>query len=206
MVLLQPEDIINLYGFDYKMVTIVAVVRNIDISSTKYTYELEDLTGKMSAHLWVEEEEKTNIPNIMLNSYVRVVGAVRSQNQTKSIMLFKIQPVHGINEVNTHYLEVINARYMAEEYSRGGKGNVKEEAFKMEVDEIASAAGTGLKGKEDVVFKFIMSANDGGKSRDDIEKNFPKITATEINTIIERLVQEGNIYTTIDQDHFSACF
>lgn len=54
----------------------------------------------------------------MLNSYARVIGAVRSQGGNKSIMIYKIDTVKGINEVNTHYLEVLNARYMAEEFAK----------------------------------------------------------------------------------------
>ena len=54
----------------------------------------------------------------MLNSYARVIGAVRSQGGNKSIMIYKIDSVKGINEVNTHYLEVLNARYMAEEFEK----------------------------------------------------------------------------------------
>lgn len=208
MILSQPtgEDIINLFGMEYKMITIVAVVRNIDISSTKYTYELEDLTGKISSHLWVEEDTH-KIPNIMLNSYVRIIGAVRSQNNVKSIMLFKIHAVSGINEVNTHYLEVVNARYMAEEYSRGGGGNaVKEGVTNMEIDG-PSATGETLQGKELAILKVIRaSADESGKSREDIQNNFSKIPANEIRTIIDKLVYEGHIYTTVDQDHFSACF
>ena len=42
----QPDDVIDLYGFEYKMVTVVAIVRNIEHTSTKITYQLEDITGK----------------------------------------------------------------------------------------------------------------------------------------------------------------
>jgi replication factor A2 len=41
----QPDDVIDLYGFEYKMVTVVAVVKHIEHTSTKITYSMEDITG-----------------------------------------------------------------------------------------------------------------------------------------------------------------
>lgn len=45
MIYTQPDDVIDLYGFEYKMVTVVAIVRNIEHTSTKITYSMEDITG-----------------------------------------------------------------------------------------------------------------------------------------------------------------
>jgi replication factor A2 len=41
----QPDDVIDLYGMEFKMVTVVAIVRNIEHTSTKITYSMEDITG-----------------------------------------------------------------------------------------------------------------------------------------------------------------
>lgn len=35
----------KMWGFEYKMITAVAIVRNIEHSSTKITYTLSDITG-----------------------------------------------------------------------------------------------------------------------------------------------------------------
>lgn len=43
---LQKEDVVKMWGFEYKMITTVAVVRNIEHASTKITYLLEDRTGE----------------------------------------------------------------------------------------------------------------------------------------------------------------
>lgn len=45
MIYSQPDDVIDLFGFEYKMVTVVAIVRNIEHTSTKITYSMEDITG-----------------------------------------------------------------------------------------------------------------------------------------------------------------
>lgn len=74
--------------------------------------------GQIDAHLWLEEGETLNMPLVMLNSYARVVGSIRNQGGTKTIMIFKIDPIRSINEVTTHLLEVLDARFKAEEYSK----------------------------------------------------------------------------------------
>jgi replication factor A2 len=211
LILQQQEDIIKFYGFEYKMVTVVAVLRNIDQTTTKITYDLEDDTARIQAHLWMEENDAQQ-PNIMLNTYVRVVGAVRSSGGTKTIMVFNIHPISGPNEVNTHRLEVVNARYQAEAYANGDKGAGSEKkmvsgSVKMEVD--TSNLQKAVDGKDKAILELVGTygtEHEAGCSREEIYNKFPKIPRTEIDSIIDRLSTDGNIYSTIDMDHFLACF
>jgi replication factor A2 len=53
----QKDDIIKSWGFEYKMITAVAIVRNIDHSSTKITYALEDITGEREIRLTLTESK-----------------------------------------------------------------------------------------------------------------------------------------------------
>lgn len=45
-ILSQTEDTTKMWDWEYKMVTSVALVRNIEHSSTKITYTLEDFSGE----------------------------------------------------------------------------------------------------------------------------------------------------------------
>jgi len=211
---LQKDDLVKMWGFEYKMITLVAVVRNIDHSSTKITYALEDFSGRINAHLWVEEGDAPTSSGIMLNTYARVIGAVRQQSDVKSIMIFKIQPAKGINEVSTHYLEVINARYQAEEYFRGGTGS-GEAGFKMDVDhhgdkKFSADAQSEPTGKDLVVFNVIkasaLTKPDSGISRQELCRKFPHISDAEMSSILQKMAIEGHVYNTFDPDHFLPCF
>lgn len=214
----EDSDTFTFFGQEYKMVTIVAVVRNIEHSSTKITYELEDMSGRIMAHLWVDEDAPSN-QNIIINSYVRVVGGVRSQNKQKTIMIYKIHPVSGINEVNTHLIEVVNVRYAAEENAGGkAKGDMKMDVDSASGSVVGNGAGgdqhnddtDGLNAKEKVIFNLIRSAlesdNVEGFHRDEICKRFPHFSRGEIDAMLLKMSTEGLIYTTIDTDHFQACF
>lgn len=223
-----------MWGFEYKMFTTVGVVRNIEHSSTKITYSLQDKTGKITvmiysetqsqllnnfsgqinAHLWVEEGDSPSSSAIMLNTYARVIGAVRQQGDVKSIMIYKIHPVKSINEVSTHYMEVVNARYQAEEYHKGGTGSstVKSSQGKSEAPAAFGTQSTqgGPQGKDVVVFKAIQQSGETsperGISRKELYAKFPNFSVGELDKIIDKMSGEGHIYSTLDNDHFMACF
>lgn len=166
----------------------------------------------------MEEGEAPADAGIMLNTYARVVGAIRQQGDVKSIMIYKIHAAKGINEVaTTHYLEVINARYQAEEYYRiekgGGMGNV---AVKPEIkQELSQAAGgstneSGPSGKARILFNAIRpvdeTQSESGIHRNELKKRFTQFTSAEIDNMLEQMSSDGHIYSTIDTDHFLACF
>jgi replication factor A2 len=99
--------------------TCVAITTFFAHSSAQLSLQL--LTGTINAHMWVENSNEAD--NIVVNQYAHVFRKIRHQNDdTKSILIAKIQPVSGVNEVSTHYMEVVNARYQAEEYYKNGGG------------------------------------------------------------------------------------
>lgn len=207
----QKDDVIEMWGFTYKMLKLVAIVRDIEHSSTKISYALEDITGKITAHLWVEEGEAPASTGIMLGTYARIIGAVRQTGDNKSLMIYNIQPAKGLNEVSTHYLETIHSRYKTEDIYRGGSGNLK--GFGMATDskmEVDVSASQQPKGKQLAVFQAIQAASQAnpeiGVNRGDLAKKFPHITAQELAKIVDDLSAEGNIYSTIDPDHFLSCY
>ncbi|XP_065081552.1 replication protein A 32 kDa subunit [Ochlerotatus camptorhynchus] len=202
---------IQLFGIHYSMITFVAIVRNIDHSSTKITYRLEDHTGQVDAHLWLEEGETMHVPGIVAHMYARVVGSVRHQGGSKAVMIFKIDPVSSPNEVTTHLLEVLNARYKGEEYSKSGSGGGGEMSGASGEKPSASSGGfmetdgntMGLTGKQLAVYKAIKShISDIGISRQELQKKFAHINGTEMQSITDYMTQEGIVYTSVDSDHF----
>lgn len=182
------------------MCSFVAIARNVDISSTKMTYRLEDHTGVIDAHFWLEDSDggNANAPQIILNTYCRVYGTVRTQNDRKTVMLFKIEPVTTINEVTTHLLEVLNARYTAEklakenstEYSSEFAGSlangfgglaVNNNAPKPSTASVSAASTTGMKGKDLAVFEAIRQfKGERGLSITELLRKFNHINEPEM--------------------------
>uniref|UniRef100_A0A182IPM5 Replication protein A C-terminal domain-containing protein n=1 Tax=Anopheles atroparvus TaxID=41427 RepID=A0A182IPM5_ANOAO len=207
-VLDSSEGGISMFGNQYAMITLVAIVRNVDYSSTKVTYQLEDHTGRIDAHFWLEEDGAVNTPSIVPHSYARVVGSVRNQGGTKAIMIFKIDQVSSPNDVTTHLLEVLHSRYKSEENSKrkvessiDSNSNATSNGGFMETDSVG--ASLGLNGKQLAVYKAIKShVSDIGISRKELQAKFNHINASEMQNITDFMTQEGMIYTTVDADHF----
>ena len=156
--------------------TFVGIVRNIEHSSTKITYTFEDYSGKLDAFLWLEEGDNLQSPHVLLNSYARVVGSVRSSSGVKSVMIFKILPIKTINEVSTHYLEVLMARYKGEQF---GKKVGSESTMMVDPGVSMSQAEDiiGLKGKELAVYQAIKAhGGEIGMNRTEILEKFPSLT------------------------------
>ncbi len=192
-----------MFDITCKLVKLIALVRNIEHSSTKITYRLEDFTGQIDGNVWLDEEDTLKNPQIMLNNYAEVIGSVRTTNGVKNIMIFKISSVTTVNEVNTHWLEVLGNRYMAEEYCKvilfinfnirffnffllkKGAGNV---AFNPSSTNTGGNAGgtmnfddTGLKGKPLTIYLAIKECKDDiGISRSDLRQKFSHFSETDM--------------------------
>ncbi|XP_053666930.1 replication protein A 32 kDa subunit [Anopheles marshallii] len=207
-VLESADDGITLFGHQYAMITVVAITRNVEYSSTKVTYQLEDHTGQIDAHFWLEDDGAANTPNIAPHSYARVVGSVRNQGGSKAIMIFKIDQVNSPNEVTTHLLEVLHSRYKGEENSKrktepgfDTNANATSNGGFMESDSVG--ASLGLNGKQLAVYKAIKShVSDIGISRKELQAKFSHINPSEMQSIIDHMGNEGMIYTTVDTEHF----
>ncbi|KNC30634.1 hypothetical protein FF38_11686 [Lucilia cuprina] len=196
-VLNSPEGNFQMFDMTFSMVYVKAIVRNIETSSTKITYLLEDSTGRIDAHYWLEEGDTLKAPDVMVNKYATVYGSVRSQGGQKTLMVFKMLPVNDPNEVVTHVLEVLNARYKAEEYATKGYGDFGGSK--------SSAGGSelGLEGKQLAVFQAIKNHNStDGISRSELKRKFTHMTDNELNPILDFMIGEGHIYSSIDADHF----
>ncbi|KAH8412581.1 hypothetical protein KR009_003261, partial [Drosophila setifemur] len=202
-----PEGNIEMFGMQYAMACVVAIVRNIETSSTKITYTLEDHSGRIDAHYWLEEGDTLKAPEVMVNNYVKVYGTTRSQGGQKTLMVFKLLPVLDPNEVCTHLLEVLNARYKAEDYqSKGGAGGAGTSGSGSIADFTTSqstAIVSGLDPKQQAVFQAIKSnVSEEGISRKELKAKFSHISDSELTNILDFMISEGHIYSSIDADHF----
>lgn len=188
----SPEAGLSFYGMTFGMASIVGIVRSMEHSSTKITFTLEDFTGQIDAHLWLEEGDMANTPSVLLNTYARVHGAVRNQGGVKTLMIFKIESLSSINELTTHLLEVINARYMAEDFVKGSgftgqHGTIPSNTGPTNdynsnnTNSASDSAHFGLNQKQRLVFEAVRShGSEQGISLQELQKKFNNIPSSEI--------------------------
>jgi hypothetical protein len=50
------DEGLKIWGTEIQIVSLVARIRNIRMQSTKITYTIQDITGRMRAVLWIDQE------------------------------------------------------------------------------------------------------------------------------------------------------
>ncbi|KAK1117712.1 hypothetical protein K0M31_015655 [Melipona bicolor] len=174
----------------------IGIVNHIEKSSTKVTYEIEDETGRITCFQWLAVIGKITQPVINLNTYVRVFGQIKEQNQTKHVLIVKIYPVTTLNELTNHLLEVTFVSLHIQKTSNDNqyKGS----------DVLMPDDNLGLTKDQVTVFRIIQAENDtvNGIERKTLKNRVPKNILPIIDDIIDFLTSEGHIYTTCTDDHF----
>lgn len=155
--------------------------------------------GTITALKWLEVNKKEL--TTQMNTYVRIVGLLREQNDKRHILILRMSPLQTLNELTNHILEVtyvtLKAKLMAQKYKIVDEGRNAE-------DFSSNESTTGMSTKQHLVYKLIQAQNDteSGIERTEIKEKVPEILLQHVDDILEFLVSEGHIYTTSSDDHF----
>ena len=218
-------------GQDLHQVTIVGLITHADEQNTNLQFTIDDGTGSIVAKMWIDaaQDEATMEKRSMWKEgvIVRVVGQMRAFNQVRSVVAFHIQPITDFNEYTFHFIEVVHTHLrntkgkpgeqaappvggMGGGFPTGMAGGVAPPGM------AAAAAGPsggmnaqGMNNFQDTVFKFFQSYGESQETGATVEECTNAMaaqggTAAQVRQAVEDLVNEGHLYSTIDDDHFKA--
>lgn len=222
----SPDETLRVSNTEVHMLTVVGLIRAVDVTSTKITYSIDDTTAVMEAVQWVEsdQENKDNFSKPMMEmTYCQVFGSVRSQGGKRYIMIFRIMPVEDLNVITTHILEVMHTGLklqQIESLQAGGGMETAGNTSGMQNSLVGTAGldgaantsmggsgfggAQGLNTQQKMVFTVIrQSGDEAGVNREVIyQQLLGKVNQMQINQVLDFLSSEGHIYSTIDEDHF----
>lgn len=215
-VLESPESGLKIAGIDVQLVTLVGIVKSVGVSSIKITYTLEDDTGAITGTFWLDgDQDSSNIPAaipVVENTYCCMSGSIRNQGGKKHIMVFNIYTITDLNEVTAHMLAVINISLKAEQMTDqvAAEPTMKNEMSMSygtnNFESSMSMNNCGLTVPQQRVYravKAMQGRNEGGANAHDVLTAMTvKMPLKEVEKILDFLVQEGHIYSTIDDYHF----
>ncbi|XP_027747984.1 replication protein A 32 kDa subunit [Empidonax traillii] len=115
----QVDEAFRICDVEISQVTVVGIVRHAEKAPTNILYKVDDMTAApMDVRQWVDTDEAGG-ENVVVppGTYVKVAGHLRSFQNKKSLVAFKIMPLENMNEFTTHILEIVNAA----EYVRRGQ-------------------------------------------------------------------------------------
>ncbi|XP_015182236.1 PREDICTED: replication protein A 32 kDa subunit [Polistes dominula] len=201
--ILRSSGDFEIWGVPARMITILGILRNVNESTTKITYEIEDETGAITAVRWLEANKVMPEPSLEINSYVRVVGLLREQNGTKQIFVLRISPLEELNELTNHLLEVTYVTLKAEQLFKGKDSN--NAPFNDDDDSKIANDCSGMSPEQAAIFNIIQAdTSDSGIERSVVRARTPSHILRDVDNIIHFLISEGHIYTTCTDDHFKA--
>ncbi|XP_017790960.1 PREDICTED: replication protein A 32 kDa subunit [Habropoda laboriosa] len=187
-----------------RMFIILGLVRNVEETATKISYDVEDQTGTITALKWLEAERKPSDHTVQINTYIRIIGLLREQNDKRHILILRMFPMQDLNELTNHILEVTYTALKAEAMAKTNKELENNPNVKVHEVPNEDSPYYGMTGDQTLVYKIIHAENDSesGIERSGIKAQVPKRILSEIDNILDFLVSEGHIYTTSTDNHF----
>jgi len=107
-----PDDTFHINHREINQITIIGQIQKITSQMTHINYILNDGTGSMEVRQWIDPEDKSDFTassraKLRENVYVRDIGQLRSFQDQRSVVVFRIIPIENYNEVVFHFLEVL---------------------------------------------------------------------------------------------------
>ncbi|KAJ2311511.1 Replication factor A protein 2 [Coemansia sp. RSA 2705] len=188
---------VHIDGEEIKQITLVGVVRNIVQQPVNVTYSVEDGTGKIDVRMWVNGEDGGDQPDpaIAVGKHVRVYGELKFFNGSRSVNAHKIRAVTDSNEITYHGLEAV--------YVHLCKTRQPQASSALPAPGLGPAAA-GMTPVRAAVLDAIKSAPPGpeGAAVAGIQQALAaRFRADEVNSAVDWLINEGHLFTTIDDQH-----
>lgn len=207
---------------------IVAAVREVTKTSTAYNYTVEDGTGCIDVKDWADENNlavsQMREEAATEHQYIRIIGQLKEYEGNVHMQAYSVRKVSTGNELTHHFLEVVNE---AEKYKQGGQivgspsmgmgmamnfnpgmgGNMNMQTSSTPIGmNDGTGGGAGGDGLQSDIITFLRSANDANVGRsilDFIQENQSKYNEGDIRQKFDYLSNEGMIFSTIDEHHYS---
>ncbi|XP_036770850.1 replication protein A 32 kDa subunit isoform X1 [Manis pentadactyla] len=206
------DEVFKIGNVEISQVTIVGIIRHAEKAPTNIVYKIDDMTAApMDVRQWVDTDdasgENTVVPP---ETYVKVAGHLRSFQNKKSLVAFKIMPLEDMNEFTTHILEVVNAHMVL------SKSNSQPSAGRASISnpgmgEAGNFGGNnfvptnGLTVAQNQVLNLIKACpRPEGLNFQDLKNQLQHMTVASIKQAVDFLSNEGHIYSTVDDDHFKS--
>ncbi|XP_027549857.1 replication protein A 32 kDa subunit isoform X1 [Neopelma chrysocephalum] len=207
----QVDETFRICDVEISQVTVVGIVRHAEKAPTNILYKVDDMTAApMDVRQWVDTDEAGG-ENVVVppGTYVKVAGHLRSFQNKKSLVAFKIMPLENMNEFTTHILEIVNAHMILRKNLMSASG--APPSFSAGISDMGGYGGggslpvNGLTAHQSQVLNLIKSCPvPEGMSLQELKLQLRSMSMSTIKQAVEFLSSEGHIYSTVDDDHYKS--
>lgn len=188
-------------------------VSNVKEDQVTFNMTLDDGTGCIAVKMFInndgnEDLERQQRAELVNGIYVRVFGHIHQYMNDSQINAFSIRPITDHNEVTYHLSQVI---FQHLHLTKGSAGQ-PQQAMPAAVNPTAPAP-TGMPGGMAPVDTEVLnifntadtSSDTGLTVADIITHSNNRFDHGTVMASINRLVDEGHLYSTIDDAHWKSC-
>ncbi|XP_058260586.1 replication protein A 32 kDa subunit-A-like [Hemibagrus wyckioides] len=191
----EHRDSFFIRDMELNQVTVVGMIRRTELTLTHIVYSVDDMTGPpLDVKQW-QNLEDVNMNHYVIPSgtYVKAVGSLRSFQHHRSMVAFNIRRLDDLNEITSHMLEVIQAHLDSDSSS----------CSMMKTSHASDPATVGFTASQRQVYTSIKSCRLAeGISMQRLRNSLKHLSAYDIRNCLQFLINEGHIFSTIDDYHY----
>ncbi|KAI5087163.1 replication protein A 32 kDa subunit [Silurus meridionalis] len=129
----EHRDSFILRDVELNQVSVLGVIRRTKMNLTHRVHSVDDMTGPpLDVKHWMNiqlftcrmfitllffyfhQDVNMNHPVIPIGTYVKAVGTLRSFQNHRILVAFNVRPLHDMNEITSHMLEVVQAHMQSD--------------------------------------------------------------------------------------------
>ncbi|KAM9838326.1 replication protein A 32 kDa subunit-like [Aulostomus maculatus] len=210
------SDSFAICDWELHQVSVVGIVRGFAPFVTNIQYSVDDMTGPpLNVKQWVNTEDCAVMTSVPPGSYVKVAGRLQNFKGQRSLLAMNIRCIKDLNEITSHMMEVVQAHMQLFGKVSDVNMNVPAASLPGRVYRPDSGGGgghpegillTGLSTIQRQVLHVIrtVSVHREGISFHDLKTQLDFLSVRDIRTALVFLINEGHIFTTIDEHHFKS--
>jgi len=205
----NTDSAISIQDVDVSNVSFCAVVRNIVRNPTNVLLQVEDGTGGIEVRRWIDSSDGESEgfeaeTGIQIRDWVRVIGAPKLFNNKKNISGLRLEKIVDYNEINYRLLDAVRVTLAFERgpSGSGDKMNLDQSSNHATHGKIAQPKNPNRTAKQNKIMEFFVrkKPTDEGINVHEIARE----CNLDVKDVIEEtalLIQEGELYTTVDDEH-----
>ncbi|XP_029976841.1 replication protein A 32 kDa subunit-like isoform X2 [Salarias fasciatus] len=154
---------------------------------------------------WVNTEEPLKTLQCQ-GKYVKVIGSLRNFNGQRSMLAMDVRLITDLNEITSHMMEVVRAHMQLSRKTLDVNMNVLAAAGTRGAGPPEPGFLRGLSAVQEQVLEAIRRRSywDQGLGLDELRAELSYLRIADIRTSLAFLLNEGHVFSTIDEHHFKA--
>lgn len=196
-------------GKPVTQLTMVVQIVTADKSATHMQMLVDDGTAQVAMRQYHQAEDDSEAATqLRAGMYVRVVGNIRKMKDGMNVIGFSVEPVTDFNEVTFHIARAMQVHALntkgappAASAAAAAGGTATPAASASAI--VAEASSSPIQTQVLDVFKNEPDT-ESGVSISTVVARLASFDANEVRRAVAALAEEGQLYSTIDEDHFKS--